>query len=137
MFFSPCFYFLCFLAARLVHGLGLVSIFGRLWRTNLQIPESEPGHCFGFTREVSGYRYLCLLVFSFFISFKPPLLSFVVDVAVQSLQGVGAFFFFHFFTFFLACSDICRTCAILNSGHTIPFSPEKINAKALFNTCII
>lgn len=118
---------LCFLAARLVHGLGLVSIFGRLWPINLQIPESEPSHCFGFTREVSGCCYPHLLIFCFCFPFTFPLnlFSFVVDIAVQSLQGVGAFYlslislvFSCMFSYFqnLSCS------VILKSGHNIPSS---------------
>lgn len=59
---------------------------------------------------------VCLFCFCFvFFAFPLNLLSFVV-VAVQSLQGVGAFFFFHFFHFYsyVACSHIFRTWAILN-----------------------
>lgn len=57
-----CLIFVSFIAAGLVPGMGLVDIFGRLWPTNLQIPESQPSNCFSITREVSGSHYLCLLV---------------------------------------------------------------------------
>lgn len=58
-----CLIFVSFIAAGLVPGMGLVNIFGRSWPTNLQIPESQPSHCFSITREVSGSQHLCLPVF--------------------------------------------------------------------------
>lgn len=78
--------------------MGLVGLPGRLWPSHVQVPAGEPSHGSGPAGEVSGGRErlgpLLVGFISFRISLKPSLLSFGVAVAVQSLQGVGAFFFF-------------------------------------------
>lgn len=95
---SSCvFTLLCVPAAGPVHGVGLVGLPGRLWPTHVQVPAGESSHGSGPAGEVSGGRRLGPLPVcftSFRIALTPSLLSFGVAVAVQSLQGVGAFFFF-------------------------------------------